>query len=129
VPGELVAVAGHRLGVQLRRRVLRRLLGRGLIRRTPELRLLNESFREFVFAHAAEVERECEEIIPASSWDRIRVPLTVLLFVATAVFLGTQRELLNITTAIASALAAGFPAIAKLIGSITGRRVAAGAAE
>jgi hypothetical protein len=108
------------------RRVIRRLLTRGLLTREPELRLFNETFRRFVCSRDEDVRRQREiEPTVATTWDQIRMPLFIGLLVVAGVFLGTQKELANATSAIVTALATGLPVIVKLIGTFTDRRLAA----
>ncbi|HEV7425012.1 MAG TPA: hypothetical protein VGQ46_01495 [Thermoanaerobaculia bacterium] len=42
------------------------------------------------------------------------------------IFFASQKDLLNVTTGVVTGLAAGLPAIAKLVGLITQRRLEAG---
>ena len=108
------------------RRVIRRLLTRGLLTREPELRLFNDTFRIFVCGRDQDVRKQ-RELDPAavSTWDQLRIPLFIGLLVVAGVFLSTQRELANATSAIVTALATGLPVIVKLIGTFTDRRLAA----
>jgi hypothetical protein len=108
------------------RRLLRRLLTRGLLTREPELRLFNDTFRRFVGGREEDVRKQ-RELDPAAvtTWDQLRIPLFIGLLVVAGVFLGTQKELANATSAIVTALATGLPVIVKLIGTFTDRRLAA----
>jgi len=108
------------------RRVIRRLISRGLLTRVPELRVFNDTFRLFVLCHATEVRKQREKDPEGiSTWDQLKGPLFIGLLIMAAVFLGTQKELANATSAIITALATGLPAIVKVIGTFTDRRLAA----
>ncbi|HEV7923124.1 MAG TPA: hypothetical protein VGR02_20260, partial [Thermoanaerobaculia bacterium] len=110
------------------RLLLRRLLNRGLVVRDPAIRLFNESFRRFVLSRPpAEVQLpEAEQV--DSAWDRLRVPLFVMVIAVAAFFLSTQKELMNATSAIITGLTAGLPALMKLGSVLSSRRGSAAAA-
>jgi hypothetical protein len=82
------------------RRIVRRLMARGLIQRAPNLCLLNETFRRFV---ASRVCREqvltLEQAAGRSAWDRFHWPFSAALAACAAVILVTQQELLDSTLA------------------------------
>jgi hypothetical protein len=122
----LFHIAQYGVANATNRRVLRRLLTRGLLTREPELRLFNDTFRLFVCNREEDVRKQ-REIDPAgvTTWDQLRIPLFIALLVVAGVFLGTQKELANATSAIVTALATGLPVIVKLIGTFTDRRLAA----
>ncbi len=126
-PGErlmLMHVARYGFAHANDRRILRRLLARRLLARDPELRLFNDTFRLFVVGRAGEVEAECQkESRPATVWDQLRIPLFIAVLVSGVVLIGTQKELATATSAILTALATGLPAIVKLTGVFTDRRV------
>jgi hypothetical protein len=97
------------------RRVLRRLMARGFVRRGPNFRLMNETFRRFV----ASSNRKREVLVleseaAPSAWDRLRAPLFVGLAASLIFFLTTQQELLDGLAASVTGLTAGLPAIVKL---------------
>lgn len=97
------------------RRAIRCLLGRRLIRRDPEPRLLNESFRLFVLSDACREEVAKLETTE-SAWDRLRGPLSLLL-VAIVVFVAlTQQEFLDSTIALLSGIIAAIPVIFRFFG-------------
>ncbi|HKO58864.1 MAG TPA: hypothetical protein VJ276_23555 [Thermoanaerobaculia bacterium] len=108
---------------------LRRLLNVGLVLRDPAIRLFNESFRRFVLNRPpAEVQTpEAEKV--DSAWDRLRVPLFVMVIAVAAFFLSTQKELMNATSAIITGLTAGLPALMKLGSVLSSKRSAPAAAE
>ncbi|MCC7123454.1 MAG: cache domain-containing protein [Acidobacteria bacterium] len=118
-------VARHGLASAGSGRVIRRLLGRGLLRKDPQLRVMNRSFQRFVLA--TDLRREVaalEGLAEQSVWDRIRLPLGVAA-VATLLFLMvTQREALDATVALTAGVTTAVPALTRLVmifASIGGR--------
>jgi hypothetical protein len=119
----LYQIATHGLANQAARRTLRRLLGRRLVLRDPELRLFSSTFCCFVVGRAAEVEKTCTTAGDEdSAWDRLQLPLLAGIVIVAGVFLATQKDLLNLTTAIATGLTAGLPALTKIVGLVAARR-------
>lgn len=104
------------------RRLLRRLMARGLVRREADIRLFNDSFRCFVLTRHEDVAEEMMAAEEHGAWDRLRVPLLVVFLASTAFFFATQKDLVNATSAILTGLAAGLPALLKLVGLFTDRR-------
>ena len=88
------------------RPAVRKLLARKLLRKAPDLRLMNQTFRLFVLSPAccAEVAR-LEATNDPSVWDNLRIPLGIAVLGAAAFLVATQRELyealLGATTAAA----------------------------
>jgi hypothetical protein len=111
------------------RKDVRRLLARGLLRRDPQLRLMNETFRRFVSAQAATspLARQLEADLGSDAWSRFRVPFFAAVMVVLLFFFGTQRELFDSTFAVVGGLTATIPAILKMLSSF-GERGAAKAA-
>lgn len=107
------------------RRAVRRLLARGLVRRSPNLRLFNETFRRYVVAAARRDQVPVDAQDGASAWDMIRLPLFVVLVSVMIMIFATQKDLLNMTTGLVAALTTGVPAIVRLFGLFTERRTAA----
>jgi hypothetical protein len=108
------------------RTLLRRVMARGLVRREGEVRLLSETFRRFVLSRAAEVQKDTVALEDASgAWDRVRIPLVVVMVAVVAFFFATQKDVVNATSAILTGLAAGLPALLKIVGMFTDRRGAA----
>lgn len=106
------------------RRVLRRLMGRGLIRRRPNLELLSESFRLFVLS-AADREKLPElsrRISNESALAAFRTPALIVLASFFLLLFATQKDLMSVTVALATALTTGLPALAKVFGLIGERR-------
>jgi hypothetical protein len=111
------------------RRVLRRLIARGLVRRDPNLELFSETFRLYVLSAARRenVVSRAREQRPASTWDSLRVPFFVVIISFLLLLFTTQKDLMTTTTALATALTTGLPMAMKLLGVFTERRL--GAAE
>jgi hypothetical protein len=111
------------------RKEVRRLLARGLLRRDPQLRLMNETYRRFVSVQAStsSLARQLEEDLGKDAWSRFRVPFFAAVMVVLLFFFGTQRELFDSTFAVVGGLTATIPAILKMLSSF-GERGAAKAA-
>ncbi|MEK6374566.1 MAG: cache domain-containing protein [Acidobacteriota bacterium] len=107
------------------RKLVRRLVARGLIRRGPNIQIASETLRLFIIDAGENLEREAERFGVASTWDNLRVPLLIVLLSTTLLIFTTQKDLMNLTAGIVTALATGLPAMAKLIGVFTDRRAAA----
>ncbi len=93
-------------------------MGKRLIVLAPDLRLMNESFRRFVLGECCRPATVSAWIgeDDTSHWNRLKVPLiTVLAGLALFLYL-TQRDVFDTTIAFAAAVAAGLPAIFKLLG-------------
>lgn len=105
------------------RRVIRRLMARGLIRRAPNFCLLNESFRRFACsAHCRSQVLAFEQSAAPSAWDRFRWPFLAVLSASIAFFFATQQQLLDSTLAAVTGLTAGLPAVVKIIDLLGGKR-------
>ena len=93
-----------------------RLLGRGILERGPELRVMNESFESFVRDRAPEsVIREWERAGYSSTWQLIRLPF-VLGWIGLAMFLfWTQRDLLGNTITFLTTAGVGLAAIGRMV--------------
>jgi hypothetical protein len=109
-------VARHGLASAASRRVVRRLLARGLLRKDPELRLMNRSFRRFV------LESECRSEVVAlerqagpSLWDRLRFPLGMAAVIAVVFLAVTQREAFDATLTMAAGVTTAVPTLAKFM--------------
>ncbi|HVT60149.1 MAG TPA: hypothetical protein VHR45_17365 [Thermoanaerobaculia bacterium] len=107
------------------RRVVRRLMARGLVRREPVFRLLNETFRRFVASPACHQEVLQLEPTEPSAWDRVRQPFFVVLAAGAVFFLGTQKGLLDGTTSLVAAFTAGLPVLVKVADLVGSRRAGA----
>jgi hypothetical protein len=110
------------------RRLVRRLMVRGLIRRQPYFRLMNETFRLYVISPACRGQvLHLEQAAGVSAWDRVRRPFFGVLVAAVVFFLGTQKQLLDSTTAVIGALTAGLPVLLKVADVVGARRGGASA--
>ena len=91
-----------------------RLVRRGLIVRDPEVRLMNESFRLFVLAESrtdndvAVTEGQARK---GSSWQYLKVALSVTVIGLMVFLFATQRDLYNSTLVALTSIAAGVPTI------------------
>lgn len=108
-------VAQYGLTSTTSRRVVRRLLARGLLRKDPELRLMNRSFKRFVL----EEERRREVVLLESQagpslWDRLRLPLGAGALIGVIFLAATQREAFNATLTMATGLTGLVPMLMKL---------------
>lgn len=113
-------VARHGLASRASRRTVRRLLSRALLRKDPDLRLMNRSFQRFVL----EEERRQEVVVlerqaGPSVWDRLRIPLAMAAVMAAAFLASTQREAFNATLTMAAGVTTAVPTIAKLVALLT----------
>ena len=105
------------------RRVIRRLMARGLIRRGPNFCLLNESFRRFACSAFCKSQvLALEQSAAPSAWDRFRWPFLAVLSASIAFFFATQQQLLDSTLAAVTGLTAGLPAVVKIIDLLGGKR-------
>jgi hypothetical protein len=108
------------------RRVVRRLMARGLIRRGPSFCLLNESFRRFACSPPCRNEvADFEQKASPSAWDRFQWPFLAVLATSITFFFATQQELLDSTLALVTGLTAGLPTVTKIMDLLGGRRSAA----
>ncbi len=107
------------------RRILRRLIARGLVRRRPNLELFSETFRLYVLgaARREDLVSRARAQHGASTWDSLRLPFFVIIISFLLLLFATQKDLLTTTTALAAALTTGLPMIMKLIGVFTERRL------
>ncbi len=94
---------------------VRRLLKRGLLRKDPELQVMNETFRRFVVApeRRQEVERLESEAEP-SIWDRVRFPLAAGATIAVIFLVTTQREMFDATVTVAAGVTTAVPTLLRL---------------
>jgi hypothetical protein len=116
-------VAQHGLANAASRRVVRRLLVRGLLFKDPGLRLMNETFGRFVRSAAcrAEVVRlegQCEP----STWDRLRLPLGAAAASAGVFLYLTQKETFDATLSVIGGVTAAIPIVVRTVSFITDRR-------
>lgn len=109
------------------RKDVRRLLARGLLRRDPQLRLMNETFRRFVLAQCATsaLALQLEQNLAGDAWNRFRVPFFAAIAVVLLFFFMTQRQTFDSTFAVIGGLAASLPAFLKTLSGL-GDRARAG---
>jgi hypothetical protein len=99
---------------------LQRLMKRGLVKRDPSFRLMNESFRRFIVGDFCLHEvRTLEQQAETSVWERMRAPLAVVLLGVAAFIFITQRQIFNISTAFFTAVATSLPFLSRVLGVIT----------
>ena len=102
---------------------LRSLIRRRIVVMSPNFRLMNESFRQFVLqAEHPQTFQEWEHAAGISVWGTVKTPLILLAFALVAFFFITQREAFSQSLQILSAVAAGIPIIFKVIGALTQSR-------
>lgn len=121
----LSQLAHHCLANGRNRRMLRMLIARGLVRRDPNLELFSETFRLYVLnaARREDLAGRARAVRPASAWDRLRLPLFIVIMAFLALLFGTQKDLLSSTAALATGLTTGLPMLVKLIGVFTEKRL------
>jgi hypothetical protein len=107
------------------RRIIRRLMARGLVRREPNFKLFSATFRLYVLSagRREDVVQVAREEHPRSQWDSLRVPLFVVIGTLLLLMFATQKDLLSATTALATVLTTGLPVLVKLIGMFTEHRL------
>lgn len=108
-------VARHGLASAASRRIVRKLLATGLLRKDPELRLMSESFQRFVLE--PERRREVaalEKQAAPSLWDRLRIPIAMSGMLALLFLIVTQREALDSTVSMAIGVTTAVPTLVKL---------------
>jgi hypothetical protein len=116
-------VAQQGLANAASRRVVRRLLTRGLLSKDPALRLMNETFTRFVLsrtcrADVALLEGEAEP----STWDRLRAPLAFAAVSAGVFLFMTQREMFDSTLTTVAGVTAAVPTVFRLASLVMDRR-------
>jgi hypothetical protein len=104
------------------RRTVRRLIARGLVKRDPHLRLMNETFRRFVVSATCKSQvRAVEQETEPSAWDRLRVPFFVGLATSLFFLFTTQQALLDGAAGTVAGFAAGIPALMQMMELFGGR--------
>jgi hypothetical protein len=102
------------------RKDVRRLLARGLLRRDPQLGIMNETFRRFVFGQCSTsaLARQLEQNLAGDAWNRFRVPFFAAIAVVMLFFFTTQRQTFDATIALVGGLAAGLPTFLKTLSGL-----------
>jgi hypothetical protein len=113
-------VARHGLANVASRRIVRQLLVKGLLRKDPELRPMNQTFRRFVLAperrhEVAALEDQCAP----SLWDRLRIPLGVGALAGVVFLVTTQREMFDATVTVAAGVTTAVPTLLRLTTVLT----------
>ena len=102
-------------------RAVRHLIMKRLLRKDPDLRLMNRTFRRFVVSpqttgHVAQRDvARIESELEASGWDQIRGPLVIAVLGVAAFLYFTQRETYNVTIGAMVGLATQVPNLLKAI--------------
>jgi hypothetical protein len=101
-------------------RAIRQLERRGLVRRTPALRILNESFRRFVWDAQLPAEvKKWEEEVQNSTWSALKLGFTTAAFAGGAWLLYTQQEIFQAGTGYLAALGTASGAVISLARSLS----------
>ncbi|MFQ5676378.1 MAG: hypothetical protein ACE5G1_10810, partial [bacterium] len=101
------------------RHVMQNLLKSGLILRHPGFRLMNESFKKFILD-----ERDSGNVVKwarqnnTSSWGKLKMPFLIVLAGLLLFLFSTQPAAFKSTVSIISAVAAGIPALIKVMSSL-----------
>ena len=100
-----------------------RLLDKGLIVRSPDLRMFNSTFALYV-NKTSELEPPVpvEEAKKVRGWGFLQGSFFVVLILLVFFLFGTQKEIFNSTITFVSAAAALLPALFRLLGSFSGGR-------
>jgi hypothetical protein len=102
-------------------KVVRRLIARGLVRRDPHLRLMNETFRRFVVSTVRRNEiASLEQDTQASAWDHFKRPFGTILALVLVLFAITQKERFDATMALIVGATGVLPSLLKLAGLVIG---------
>jgi hypothetical protein len=102
---------------------LRQLMKRGLIVLEPNLRLMDEAFRQYVLRQC-----ETEDYLTwqregrHSNWETWRIPLILLLITLGVFLFVTQREVFNSTLSFVSVLTGGLIALLRFVGMFRGEK-------
>jgi hypothetical protein len=110
----LCHVAADRFANGLDVTTVQRLMDRGLVYRAPRLSLMNDSFRRFVLANAADVIEEAERSRPRSVWDGVSWPLRLTVIVAVVFIFATQQEAFSAANALLASLLTAAPSVSRL---------------
>jgi len=106
------------------RRLVRRLMARGLIRRKPNLELFSEAFRRYVVrtAEAQEI-REHVKALGGSRWQELRGAIAIVVLAAVLMLFATQKDLLTTVQGLVTSLTASVPLLIKLVGMLSDHRL------
>ncbi len=102
------------------RELVRRLIHRGLVLMTPNVRPMSRSFACFVLdAEPPEVFDAWEREAGTSLWSQIRLPLLLSAMAVMAFMFTSQPHFFERAVAVATAIAAGLPLLLRLGGALT----------
>lgn len=127
----LLQVAQEGVVNPARTEAVRSLLNKGLLRRRPELVVMNASFRRFLATvpDRAEVLALESARTDAFSWDDVRLPMLTAGAVAAFVVFSTERQVFDSTLLFVSTVGAtALPAITRVVSSL-GARMASGSSS
>jgi hypothetical protein len=106
--------------------IVRRLARRRLIKRTPAVRIMNESFRSFVRTVEGSAQiRELERAAGQSDWAKLRNALGAIVVLVGIFLFVTQPDVLAKWIGFVTAIAGGTGALMQLLGLFQGGRAAA----
>jgi hypothetical protein len=112
-------IARYGLATAASRRVVRRLLVKGLISKDPELKVMNQTFRRFILTPDRKAQvRRIEIQAEASVWDRLRWPLGLTAAAAALFLFTTQRETFNSTVAAVAGVSTAVPALVRFFAGL-----------
>jgi hypothetical protein len=104
-------------------KAVRRLISRGLVRRDPHLRLMNETFRRFVLSTRCRKEvDEVEQRTRASAWDHFKRPFATVLAIVLVLFVVTQKARFDTMMAVIVGMTGVIPSLLKLVGFLVGEK-------
>lgn len=107
-------------------KAVRRLISRGLIRRDPHLRVMNETFRRFVISTRCRREvGEVEKRTMKSAWDHFRRPFLIALSIALILFVTTQKQRFDSMMALIVGVTGIIPSLVRLAGFFLGEKPSA----
>jgi hypothetical protein len=104
------------------RRLVRRLMARGFIRRAPQLELFSETFRRYVLTAGRDDDLKHADTTRPSRWKDLRGALAILVVAFLLMLFATQKDLLSTAQGLATSLTASVPLIIKLLGLLGDRR-------
>jgi hypothetical protein len=96
---------------------INQLILKGLIVRSPDVRLLNETFRDYVLRYCftgnlASIESQAKQMSP---WEKLKLPLLVGLTAVVLFLVITQREFFGSSLSIITGFTSSIPAVFKLL--------------
>jgi len=104
-------------------KAVRRLISRGLIRRDPHLRLMNETFRRFVVSTRCRKEvDDVEQTTLKSAWDHFQRPFSIALVIVLVLFVVTQKGRFDNMMALVVGMTGFIPSLLKLVGFVLGEK-------